>query len=207
MQEQFDWDKQYESGKWKYLGGSKERPRFEFVKFMTQQAVSQTVAPSILEIGCGTGVLLSYLHNFLPPSSSYTASDISSYAIDEFNQTASKLNNKLISINPGIVSTAEDFSIIHTEQYDCIIVNECLYYFDKPEEVLIRLEKLLKPGGYIIISVFMGNDIYNLTLSGKKLINDVFSNKFISLWNVSERFDIVNLKHSLVWHMWSWGPF
>ena len=78
-----EWDRQYAAGEWDFLGGLAEMPRFSVIA-----GYCRTVAPSpsVLDIGCGTGLL----HAWLGKDSDrrYLGIDISEIAIRKAREAA-----------------------------------------------------------------------------------------------------------------------
>ncbi|MBE2205768.1 MAG: amino acid adenylation domain-containing protein [Chthoniobacterales bacterium] len=106
----------------------------------------ESFAPKrILEIGCGTGQLLSRL---APTSECYWAADISRVAINMLEKKFSQPNVKFFC------REAADFSGLPAAFFDTILINSVAQYF--PEEGYLRrvLEQatgVLQPGGRIFV--------------------------------------------------------
>ena len=110
----------------------------------------------ILEIGCGSGLLLFRL---APQCVHYHGVDLSKTALDELRQqlSVSQLQNVTLT-----QQTADDFSGINEQAFDTIILNSVVQYFPSVDYLLRVLEgafKCLKPGG----SIFLG-DLRSLPL-------------------------------------------
>jgi 2-polyprenyl-3-methyl-5-hydroxy-6-metoxy-1,4-benzoquinol methylase len=138
------WDHQYEKGKWEYLNDALEAERFQAVLTATQ---SYSANGSILEIGCGEGILQSRMK---PDSySRYMGIDLSEVAI----QKAAHLCNGHTSYQ------AADMETFTTEEkFDVVLFNESLYYAKKPLLLLQQYAGFLKPGGYLILSIYQTTD-------------------------------------------------
>ncbi len=103
----------------------------------------------VLEIGCGTGLLLTRL---APRCESYWATDFSAAALDYVEQLKARLpgleNVKLLQ------RMADDFSGLHPEQFDTVVINSVVQYFPGVEYlrwVLSEAVRRVKPGGRVII--------------------------------------------------------
>jgi pristinamycin I synthase-3/4 len=106
----------------------------------------------ILEIGCGTGLLLERL---APHCQSYVATDFSQHAIESLRRRlhgASYASRVRLSC-----SEALDFESLGDEQYDTVILNSVLQYF---------------PNGDYLIST-LDNAIKRITKGGRLLLGDV----------------------------------
>jgi len=113
----------------------------------------------VLEIGCGTGLLLSRIAPFCQE---YWGTDLSPVAI----QTLQTLVREQTLSNVRLFQrSADDFSEPLTEQqgsFDVIILNSVIQYFPSVEYlvyVLDQASQLLAPGGLLFIG-----DVRNLTL-------------------------------------------
>ena len=134
------WDDEYAGGHWDKLSSLTEAGRFGvaagYIAYLKPQA-------RILDLGCGTGLLLRYL----PPSclESYHGVDLSQQAI----------NQALLYRYPEHIrferQAIEEF--ISPGPYDVIIFNEVLYYLDQPMEVIRKYSAILADDGLIIVSM------------------------------------------------------
>jgi 2-polyprenyl-3-methyl-5-hydroxy-6-metoxy-1,4-benzoquinol methylase len=137
-------DSEYSSGAWDYLRDVEELSRFSVVAGYCHHLKEQG---SILEIGCGEGVLQERLDN--RKYSRYVGVDISAEAI---SRAAHKQDEKSLFV-------AEDAeTYIPDERFDVIIFNECLEYFADPLRLVTRYDGFLKEDGVYIISMFVGLD-------------------------------------------------
>lgn len=140
------WEEQYTNGTWDYL--EEEVDHYRAI-LDSLDCSKQTV--SILDIGCGHGVLYSHLQRDDTFSkSSYVGIDISETAII-------KAQNKF---QTGEFMAGDFDSIVLKRSFDYIIFNETLYYFLHPMNTLKKATGLLNPGGTIIISMceYPGHD-------------------------------------------------
>ncbi|MES2439180.1 MAG: amino acid adenylation domain-containing protein [Verrucomicrobiota bacterium] len=110
-------------------------------------------ARRILEIGCGTGQILSRL---AATSECYWAADISKIAIDALG-TSHPLPQVRLFHRP-----ADDFSEIPDAHFDTVIINSVAQYFPDAAYLMRVLEgaaRVLKPGGRIFLGDLQGNSL------------------------------------------------
>lgn len=109
------------------------------------------VQPSrILEIGCGTGLLL---FQIAPHCSHYSGTDFSPVALDYIQQQLTKLEQKLPHVSL-VRRMADDFEGIEAQAFDTIILNSVLQHFPNIDYLLRVLEgamKVVAPGGFIFV--------------------------------------------------------
>ena len=155
------WEHQYKKGKWEYLHDPLEGPRFEAVIAALQRYADKG---SILEIGCGEGILQSRMQ---PGSySRYVGVDLSEVAI----QKATHLNNEITHYQAADMET-----FTTDEKFDVVLFNESVYYAKKPLQLMQRYAQYLKPGGHIILSIYKTAD------------NEAVISKITSAWPVLEQ--------------------
>ncbi|WP_452220319.1 class I SAM-dependent methyltransferase [Lacinutrix salivirga] len=137
------WNSQYKNGKWEKLKGKEEAERYKTIgDFVLKSAPNNA---TLLELGCGEGILLHYLKavNY----KKYIGIDFSQVSIT----SAKTLNYK---------NTEFICADIHTYKpellFDAIIFNESFYYIHKNEraKVLNTVLAHLKPNGLVINSVY-----------------------------------------------------
>lgn len=141
------WDTEYAGNQWDYLKNISELGRYSMI---TGYLGHLKPDAAILEIGCGTGILFERLRHL--PYKYYKGIDISEKAIESAQQFA----NDRTAFAAG---NGADFS--DNQKYDVVIFNEALYYFDDCLSVLKHYTQMLKPDGFFIISMVVG-DISNL---------------------------------------------
>jgi 2-polyprenyl-6-hydroxyphenyl methylase/3-demethylubiquinone-9 3-methyltransferase len=137
-------DNEYSSGVWDYLRELEELSRFSVIAGYCHHLKDQG---SILEIGCGEGILREKLDS--AKYSRYVGVDISSEAI---RRAAHKEDEN----NIFVAEDAKTYAPI--ERFDVIIFNECLEYFSDPLGLVQRYESFLKKDGIYIVSMFVGLD-------------------------------------------------
>ena len=133
------WEERYSEGKWDRIREINELARYSIIigycQFLKQ-------AGSILDVGCGEGILCERLCN--NQYSRYLGIDGSRVGIDRANVNNNERDRLL-------VVRIEDF--ITLEKFDVIIFNESLYYLEKPVKILQHYEGFLEENGVIIVSM------------------------------------------------------
>lgn len=112
---------------------------------------------SVLEIGCGTGILL---HRLIPDLQYYVGSDFSENALTTLIHSLENRHQSGIELH---CCEAIDFSPYQQQSFDTIVINSVIQYFPSAEYLLEVIEqsiKHLKPSG----SLFIG-DVRHLGLS------------------------------------------
>lgn len=121
------------SGDWQGLGDPQQAPRYRAIAELVPSLVT------VLDVGCGEGVMASYLRNVY-----YWGVEPSKLAF-----TTAK--------NAGLLVFNEDFDQFarhHRLTFGAIIFNESLYYTKYPSAALANAWNLLRPGGILIVSIY-----------------------------------------------------
>ena len=143
-----EWEREYSEGMWNYLDNKKEGMRNGLIANYIRDNFNNSV--SILDLGCGSGVLQKKLSGYY---SYYTGVDISDEAIN----SARGLEDEKTMFR------SEDLtSFIPKRKYDCIVFNESLYYLDNPLKTLGKYKSFLNEDGVIIISMWNYKEGNNL---------------------------------------------
>jgi 2-polyprenyl-3-methyl-5-hydroxy-6-metoxy-1,4-benzoquinol methylase len=170
-------DTQYASAEWDYLRSIGEAPRFGVVSAYCRQLGSDG---SLLEVGCGEGFLLEQLDR--SRYAHFTGVDISAVAIDR----ARKLEDQRTTF---VCSDAEGY--VPDRNFDLIVFNEVLEYFDDPLALVQRYDPFLAEQGHVIVSMFAGIETTRTRRIWKRLagVYDVVAYSKVSthpdyLWNI-----------------------
>ncbi|MFB8759377.1 amino acid adenylation domain-containing protein [Streptomyces nigra] len=112
--------------------------------------VKESPARRVLEIGCGTGMILLAM---APHTEAYTGTDISPRALRyvEAQLPAAGLDDGRVRL---IEAPAHDLSAVADERFDLIVLNSVVQYFPTArylDDVLRQAWQLLAPGGRIVV--------------------------------------------------------
>jgi SAM-dependent methyltransferase/acyl carrier protein len=102
----------------------------------------------VLEIGCGTGLLLLRLG---PQCEYYTGTDFSPVALEYVGRQVRALGLEQVRL---LERRAEDFAGVETGFYDVVVLNSVVQYFPGGEylaEVLRRAAQAVRPGGAVLV--------------------------------------------------------
>jgi len=135
------WEQQYSNGTWNYLFSEDEAGHYFSI---CSQIKKNTEAYSILDIGCGNGVLYDYLHKNLADSLLYSGIDISENAVEVAKTRFPSSEFNKVDYEYAVVSG----------RFDVVVFNETLYYFIKPMKTLAKaFRENLKNDGVLVISM------------------------------------------------------
>lgn len=132
---------EYTSGRWDFLHQIGQMARYSVLVGYYQQLKP---GGSVLDLGCGDGILLSWLKPF--GYSRYVGVDLSREAIAR------------VAIEPDahdqfLVADVEEYE--PEQRFDTIVFNECLYYFPEPQQVVRHYEPYLEKDGIFLVSLYV----------------------------------------------------
>jgi 2-polyprenyl-3-methyl-5-hydroxy-6-metoxy-1,4-benzoquinol methylase len=134
------WDAQFSDGQWDYM--RKEEARYEAI---VDGIVRFGAGGSILDVGCGEGILFQHVQASNRPYQRYVGVDISEVAIAKL----AHLNDARHQFSQGNGDTYEPAAL-----FDVIVFNESLYYLEEPLLALRRYSTALTSGGVILVSTY-----------------------------------------------------
>lgn len=137
------WDKQYKSGRWDNLQSEKELSRYQkIIELMNSHGLAN---PSILDIGCGDGVLTMRMQE--TPYSYFCGIDFSKVSIEKAQQHG-YANSEF--------EVADAIHYVPKQLFDIIIFNEAFYYIHDKEKdtVMERMLNALTPNGILMTSIY-----------------------------------------------------
>jgi non-ribosomal peptide synthase protein (TIGR01720 family) len=112
----------------------------------------------VLEIGCGTGMLL---FRIAPHCEEYWGTDFSKVVLDQLRENLSRPELQLPNVRL-LQKAAGDFEGIEEQSFDAIVINSVVQLFPSAEylvDIVRRALALVRPGGCIFIG-----DVLNLRL-------------------------------------------
>jgi 2-polyprenyl-3-methyl-5-hydroxy-6-metoxy-1,4-benzoquinol methylase len=133
------WEAQYAEGRWDYLAELSELARFSV---LAGYICHLKPGGTILDTGCGQGVLLRRLPSF--GYSKYVGIDLSGSAIS----VAQEHGNERSTF---FAADCEEYS--PAEHFDVIVFNEVLCCLRDPLRTVERYVRSLKPGGILLVSL------------------------------------------------------
>ncbi len=133
------WEAQYAAGRWDFLAQLSELSRFSVLAGYIWQL---RPGGSVLDIGCGQGVLARRLPN--SAYSRYVGIDLSGSAIAVAQAQQPERTSFL-------ATDCEDYS--PSEQFDVMVFNEVLCCLRDPLRTVERYTRSLNPGGLLLVSM------------------------------------------------------
>lgn len=121
--------KKFDTSGWISSYTNKSFPKYEMLEWVerTVERILSFNAENILEIGCGTGLLLFRIANFCKK---YTGMDISSVIIDKLKKNLNELNlYKNVEVLHGEAASFIDNPLLKNKKFDLIIMNSVVQYF------------------------------------------------------------------------------
>ncbi len=95
----------------------------------------------ILDIGCGSGLLISVL----PPRSSYTGVDRDTAVVE-----ADKRRFPYFDFH--CLDAVTSLFPFHDEQFDVVVMAAFLEHVDQPKVMFTEIKRVLKPGGRVLVT-------------------------------------------------------
>ncbi len=159
-----DWQEQYRSDAWKYLGSVGELSRYSLIAGYCRH---YRPGGRVLEIGCGEGLLAPHVTS--AGTASYLGVDISPAAVEAARaQACGRARFE--------VGDAETWAAPAGEAFDLLVFNESLYYLDAPAAQVTRHARALGPDGLVVVSMqemVTGHRIWSMLRAGYRTLDAV----------------------------------
>jgi 2-polyprenyl-3-methyl-5-hydroxy-6-metoxy-1,4-benzoquinol methylase len=139
------WDAQYTAGRWDFLTGDEQLERFRVVAGLVHR---HAPGAAVLDVGCGEGLLREHLAG----PGGYLGIDLSREAIARAETRARSAPDGPAA--EFLVADAETWE--PDRRFGAVVLNECLYYFERPLAAARRCLGWLEPGGVMMVSMFRG---------------------------------------------------
>jgi 2-polyprenyl-3-methyl-5-hydroxy-6-metoxy-1,4-benzoquinol methylase len=171
------WEEQFAGDSWDYLENLDEEAHYASIVKMYEEL---TIKNSLLDVGCGKGVLFSYLRQKLDLSKlNYTGIDISANAVEAARAKWPAGSFRQLDFDKHGID----------EKFDVIVFNESLYYFTRPLKILERCTaRNLNPDGAYIVSMcdYVGHDNIwrQLTKSYRVVKEQQVRNERRQIWDI-----------------------
>lgn len=143
------WDAEYQAGEWAYMDDTQEAPRYEQLVGLWERYGGGTM----LDVGCGDGILWDRLaaHGCAP--STYLGVDISAAAIGQARQRAA---HRPVTTADSAAFEAVDYD---TESvpgtFQAVVFNETLAYFRRPARIVAKaFADNVAQDGIVVISLW-----------------------------------------------------
>lgn len=118
--------------------------RYQVTKSLLEEALYGIQGKSVLDLGCGDGVLS---YHIARSGGFVSGVDLCEYAIEYAKKQTAQRG---ISINFSVQDACATAFL--TSSFDAVVSNEVIEHLDEPERLLREIERVLKPGGIAVIS-------------------------------------------------------
>ncbi|WGD54940.1 class I SAM-dependent methyltransferase [Bradyrhizobium sp. CB1650] len=133
-------DHEYARGRWDYLSRLEEMTRYAVIVGYCRCCGDVS---SVLDLGCGSGVLRRWLH---PLPIDYVGVDLSDLAVETARREWADAATRFVAMDIA--------TYVPDRKFDLIVFNEVLYYFDQPDQILERFSSFLEQDGRFVISLW-----------------------------------------------------
>lgn len=172
------WNRQYKKGRWQSLRSEKEALRYQkIIEYISRFSPKN---PSILDIGCGDGLLTERIN---PEDYSYFL------GLDFSRESIKIAKGKKLPKAEFLAADAVKYR--PQQEFDVIVFNEAFYYIHETEKqnVLNRMLKNLAKDGIIITSIYReGHGCWEYFKGDKRLkeldFTTVNTNEELRYWKI-----------------------
>jgi 2-polyprenyl-3-methyl-5-hydroxy-6-metoxy-1,4-benzoquinol methylase len=133
-------------GNWEGLDAASEIPRYSNIE---NWRMEYKPSGSVLDVGCGSGIMLDTIHKS-------NSSNVRYCGIDRSRGAITLANTKILNEELEIFIRGDIWNVsqLKKELFDFIIFNEVLYYLDAPIELIEKYKNLLKENGFFLLSIY-----------------------------------------------------
>lgn len=163
------WDIPYVQERWNLLVSGESD--VDYYAYLASKYLSGNAGLKALSLGCGVGHReLSWVET--GKFSGIDAYDLSEGRIRAAAQLASEKGyGDVIDYRVGDVYNIE----MRENYYDVVFGEQSLHHFTPLEEILLRVEKFIKPGGYFIVNEFVGPTKFQWTDRQLQAVNGLLA--------------------------------
>ena len=109
---------------------------------------------TVLDVACGRGASALPAAELVGAHGRVTGIDIAEQMVDELNRDVGKLGLRNLE---AVVMDAEDLRFPDCA-FDRVLGGLCLFFFPRPERALAEIWRVLRPGGRLALSTWVGTD-------------------------------------------------
>lgn len=133
-------------GSWEGLEAASQIPRYRNIE---NWRMEYKPSGSVLDVGCGSGIMLATIHKSRFPYVRYCGIDRSKGAI---KLARSRIEDR--DLESFIRGDMRNAPLLNDEKFDFIIFNEVLYYLGDPVALIEKYQSLLKETGVFVVSIY-----------------------------------------------------
>ncbi|MCD6595722.1 class I SAM-dependent methyltransferase [bacterium] len=176
------WDIPAVQKRWNFLiTGDKNTKYYEYI---AKKHFSKIYDMKGLSLACGTGNREIYWAK-LADFAKIDAFDISPARIEVARKLAKTENlDHIISFEVGDVLEME----FEKNAYDVVFIEQALHHFSPLDKILVKIENVLKPDGYLILNEFVGPSRFQWTKRQLEIANELLSaipEKYRTIWRTN----------------------
>lgn len=151
------WNSAYDSGQLDYFQDLTERPRYSvLIGYLNYiEEVESLKLGKILDVGCGDGLLFERSKEI--GYAEWIGVDLSSVAVEQACARYEKLKSEQHLRKEALFIAADllgTHDIALYQSFDVVIISEVIYMSDDPDRLLKTCREALKPGGFLLISMW-----------------------------------------------------
>ncbi len=177
------WERTFSDGTWDYLGSIDESARLAVVAGYVVRLVPRG---SVLDVGCGEALLAEHLDL---SRIRYTGFDVSPTAVRKARDRSAGLD--------VVAAGVDEFQ--PRETYDAVVFSEVLATLERPVDVLRRYVACVRPGGYMMVSQFLGGPKRAEPHPMTKTLEDAFA---ANGWRTIATTDVENRLNGRAWRVY-----